>query len=192
MPPSVHTLPGHSHNPLSSYCYFPDHDGFETKKSGEKVILRLRRHPLTNLGWILTVLILAVFPIFFSALPVLTTIPANFREALYLIWYLILTGVAVEGFLLWLFNVYLVTDRRVVEVDFYGLLSKSISDAEIEKIQDVTYRVGGILGTIFHYGDVLIQTASEEGGFKFSSVPNPGKAAKILKDLRDQVGGNPI
>ena len=45
-------LPGHTHNPLTSFCYFPDHVKFVNQDPEERVILLLRKHPITNIRWI--------------------------------------------------------------------------------------------------------------------------------------------
>ena len=52
------------------------------------------------------------------------------------------------------FNVYIVTDERIIDIDFYNLIYKEVSDANIDKIQDVTYKMGGVVRTLFNYGDV--------------------------------------
>ena len=91
-----------------------------------------------------------------------------------------------ENFLGWFFNVYLVTDERVVDVDFYSLLYKQISDAGLEKIQDITYRVKGLAGSLINYGDILIQTAGEQPNIEFEAVPQPAEVVKILNELITQ------
>ena len=89
-----------------------------------------------------------------------------------------------ESFLTWFFNVYIVTDERIIDIDFYNLIYKEVSDANIDKIQDVTYKMGGVIRTLFNYGDVLIQTASEVPNFDFLAVPKPDMIARVLQDLR--------
>jgi hypothetical protein len=91
-----------------------------------------------------------------------------------------------EGFFSWYFNVFFVTNRRIIDVDFFNMVNKRVSDAEIEKIQDVTYSTSGPIGTIFNFGNVLIQTAAEMQELSFERVPNPEKVADILDDLRKQ------
>ena len=62
----------------------------------------------------------------------------------------------------------------------------TLIDANIDKIQDVTYKMGGVIRTLFNYGDVMIQTASEVPNFDFLAVPYPDKVAKVLQDLRTE------
>ena len=61
---------------------------------------------------------------------------------------------------------------------------REISECNIDQIQDVTVRVGGVLRTLFRFGDVYIQTASENPQIEFEAVPNPDGVSKILRELR--------
>jgi len=76
-----------------------------------------------------------------------------------------------------------VTDERVVDVDFKSLVYKNISEAKIDKIEDVTYRQGGLIQSFFDFGTVAIQTAAEKREFEFELVSQPSRLAKILNRL---------
>lgn len=179
-----HFLPGHSHNPFSSFCYYPDKVNFINQDSEEKVILLLRRHPITNLGWILISFLMIIAPSFLSVFSPFTLLPGDYQLVLTLVWYLVTSAFILESFLKWFYNVNIVTDERVIEVDFFNLFYREITDANIDQIQDVTPRVGGGVRTFFNYGDVLIQTASAIPLITFEAVPNPDKVARVLRDLR--------
>lgn len=178
---------GSSHNRLSSFCLYPENIGFETKAEEEKIILMLRQHPIVNLKWIFTTILLLFGPTIFSMLGVFSFLPTGYPFVISLCWYLITSAYAIEGFLNWYFNVYFITTARIVDVDFYNIIDKRVSNAEIEKIEDVSYTTGGVIRTVFNYGDVFIQTAAEVSEFDFRAVPNPEKVVKILDDLRAKV-----
>jgi len=91
-----------------------------------------------------------------------------------------------EKFLSWFFNMTIITDERIVDIDFVNLTSKKVSDADLDKIQDVSFTNAGAIGTIFNYGDVLVQTAAEVSEFIFERVPDPAEVAKILQRLRTE------
>lgn len=182
--------PTQSHNKLSSFCLYPDAVDFETRSDQEKIILLLRQHPIVNFKWILTTLLLITGPTLLNFFGILSSLPTGFPLVITLAWYLVTSAYAIEGFLDWYFNVYFVTTQRVVDVDFYNLIDKRVSDAEIEKIQDVSYATGGVLRTLLNYGDVFIQTAAEVSEFKFEAVPSPEKVVKILDDLRVKYNGS--
>ena len=177
-------LPLQEKYPLSSFLMWPNGVNFETRESEEKIILFLRKHLVTNIPWIITTIIMLLTPIFILNTTVLDSTPSNFRFIFILIWYLITTAYFLESFLTWFLNVYIVTDERIIDIDFYNLIYKEVSDANIDKIQDVTYKMGGVVRTLFNYGDVLIQTASEVPNFDFLAVPHPDKIVKVLQDLR--------
>lgn len=177
-------LPSHKTSPLASFAELPSRVKFETQDNDEKIVLMLRKHFITNLGWIVVSIIMFTVPPYVSQLSLFDSIPGNFMFIFILIWYLIALAYFLESFLTWFFNVYIITDERIIDIDFHNLIYKEVSDANIDKIQDVTYKMGGAIRTMFNYGDVLMQTASEVPNFEFDAVPNPQKVAKILQDLR--------
>lgn len=179
-----HKLSGHSHGIFSSFCYYPDHVKFSSADPEEKVILVLRKHPFTNLKWALSVFFLLFVPAFFPVVFPENLMNEPFVLVVSLVWYLFLAGYTLEKFLTWFFNVNIVTDERVFDVDFATVFSREISDANLDQIQDVTVEVGGALRTFFHFGDVIIQTAAEVPKISFEDVPNPDRVAKILRELR--------
>ena len=169
---------------LSAFNYLPKQVDFETRDKEEKVILLLRKHPLTNFSWIFIVALMIVAPVVLSVFPLLSFLPKEFQLIAVLGWYLITTAFLLENFLTWFFNVNIITDERIIDIDFFNLIYKQVSDTNIDKIQDVTYTMGGVARTLFNYGDVFVQTAAEVPNFDFLAVPNPDKVAKILQDLR--------
>lgn len=183
---SIHKLPGHSHNPLAAYYYKPDNVHLETQEKDEKVVLFLRQHPIVNIPWILIAIGLIFAPTLFTWFPLLSFLPDRFQFAFLLLWYLITTAFVLEKALSWFFNVYVLTDERILDVDFYNLIYREVSDAKIDKIQDVTYKMGGVTSAIFNYGSVYIQTAGTLPNFEFLAVPNPASVAKVLQELRTQ------
>jgi uncharacterized membrane protein YdbT with pleckstrin-like domain len=170
--------------PLASFLMRPNGVSFETREEEEQIILFLRKHFITNIPWIFISFVMFFTPTVVMTTGILETVPANFRFIFMMIWYLVSVAYTLESFLTWFFNVYIITDERIVDVDFYNLTYKEVSDANLDKIEDVTYKMGGVIRTIFNYGDVLIQTAAEVTNFDFLAVPYPDKVVKVLQDLR--------
>jgi hypothetical protein len=179
-----HDLPGHTHNVLASFFYYPDKVDFVNKDPQEVVILLVRRHPLTNVPWIAMTFVMIILPAFLTIMPFFEGIPGDFQLVLTIIWYMITVAFILEKFLAWFFNVNIVTDERIIDVDFVNLVYREITDADIEQIQDVTVEMGGTIRTLFNYGDLLIQTASEMPKTRFEAIPHPDQVAKILRELR--------
>lgn len=172
-----------AHSRFSAFCLYPDDIDFETREDNERIILMLRHHPIVNIRWILISIILLTGPTLLSVFGVFSLLPSGFPLVITLAWYLFVGAYAIEGFLSWCFNVYIVTTMRIVEINFSNLINKKVSDAEVTKIQDVSYTLGSFMRTMFNFGNVFIQTAADVQEFKFDSVPNPEKVAKILDDF---------
>lgn len=171
---------------VTSFASLPIGVHFETQEPQEKIILLLRMHWITNVSWIATAVVMIFAPIILRYFPLFDFLPLRYQFMGLIIWYLLTTAFVIEQFLTWFFNVYIITDERIVDIDFYGLLHREMSDAKIDKIQDVSVRWPGIASTIFNYGDIFIQTASERPRFEFHAVPSPERVAKILQGLRTQ------
>src|SRR3990167_2161489 len=87
-----HDIPGHSHNPLSAFCYLPDKINFETKDQEEIVILLLRKHFITNIGWIIILLLMIAAPLVLRFFPIIAFLPENYQLVAILGWYLLTTA----------------------------------------------------------------------------------------------------
>lgn len=172
------------HNPLSSFIYCPKNATFSSKDPEEKVILILRKHPITNLGTIIIGIIMIIAPSVLSVFPIIDFLPGRFKFIAVVIWYLITVAFLFEKFLTWFFNVNIITDERLFDVDFVHLTYREMTDANIDQIQDVTVRMGSVIRTIFNYGDIVIQTAAEIPQIEFDAIPQPDRVAKILRELR--------
>ncbi len=168
---------------FSWYIPKPKRMTFSEQEKDEHLILVLRQHPVTQLKWFLLAVILALMPFLFISTGVFDFLPDRFYFAGFIGWYLVITGYVIEALLKWFYNVYIITDERIVDVDFHSLLSRNISSAKIDKIEDVTAITTGLLATVFDYGNVEIQTAAEQREFEFEGIPNPNKVATLINEL---------
>ncbi len=170
-------------NPLSAFLPKPIQIYFDSQLNEEKVVLMLRRHPVTQIKKIFIALIIFLMPILFFASPILDFFPINFKVAFIVGWYMLLLSFILESFLIWFFNVFIVTDERIIDVDFLNLIFKNITSAKIDNIEDITAETGGILGSVVDYGTVYVQTAGEKPQIEFEDVPHPAKVVAILNEL---------
>jgi hypothetical protein len=84
-------------------------------------------------------------------------------------------------------NIQIITNERIVDITQNSLVNHTISELHLSHIEDVTSEVKGILGTMFNYGNVYVQTAGAVDRFTFSRVPNPAKTEKLILDLYEQL-----
>ncbi len=167
----------------------------------EQRVLEVRKHWFALMNHFVIAFFAAIIPPVviagFNALPVSFGIEGNDTYALlfmYTLWLMLIW--------LWLFfewtdyylDVWIVTDQKVISVDQQHLFVREISTLQLDKIQDVTVEVKGIIPTLFHFGDILIQTAGEKREFLMLKIAEPQKVKDsivhvIEKYNREHFGG---
>lgn len=173
---------------LTSYLVAPKKVHFETQGQDEKILLLLRKHPITQAPWI-------AFAVFFLLVPLIgiplllelevlpNFVTGGFLAFIVVFWYVIIFGYAFVRFLLWFFNVNIVTDQRIVDIDFPHLLFKESTATRISQIEDITHRRGGFARTIFDFGDVFVQTAGAMPNIEFLDIPRPNTVVRRIVDV---------
>jgi hypothetical protein len=182
----IYGLLGHSKSSFSSFLVRPKVLTFSERDDDEEIILALRPHWFTNVSWILTTIAMIFLPLIFKYFTFLAFLPLNYRLIALLFWFLITFIFAFEKFLGWYFDLYILTNERVIDISFNNLLNKKFAEADIGMIQDASSSVKGVAGTMFNYGTILIQTASEVNQIIFDYIPNPEKVIKVLQKLREE------
>lgn len=180
-------------NPLTCFAVSPDGVRFETQEADEELELFLRQHIIVLLPPGLIVLLLlfspgVLIPFLVTFLPF--TLPSGYLAVATVFWYVFTFGFALVSFLRWYFNLYIVTNERVVDIDFIHLLYKEFSEARLTDVQDITYRRAGIFASLFDYGNVFIQTAGTQANFEFLAVPNPSRVVEIMSGLMEKAKRN--
>ena len=189
----VYDILGHTKSPLSSFLVKPKILKFSEQDETEQILLAVRSHWVTNFSWMTVSFIMILVPFLFKFFSFLDFLPNQYGFPLVFFWYLVTFIYSFENFLSWYFDLFIITNERVVDIDFNNLLNKHFAETDLSMIQDVSSSVRGVLGTFFNYGDVLIQTASEINQINFDRVANPEKILKLLKEVRDlqeNQGGN--
>ncbi len=162
---------------------------YEGKDADENIIFVIRRSSITNFPWILTAFVLAFVPFF--ADPLLHSLQSNgdpllsgpFLGALTMFWFLFTFGYFLTNFLNWYFNILIVTNKKIIDMDFNGLTYKNISQTTLDNVEDVTSNITGPFGTIFNIGTLLIQTAGEQHEFEFTDMADPTTISDAIGDL---------
>jgi membrane protein YdbS with pleckstrin-like domain len=173
---------------FTSFCQDPDDITFENQEEDEKVLLFIRKDLITNLPWIAIGLVLIIAPLIIISIAnffriSLFFLPSSYSLVISVSYYLLISIFLYINFITWYFNINLVTEKRIVEVDFQGIVYKEVSATKLTLVQDVSYTQSGVIRTIFNYGDVLVQTAGTIDNFTFDAVPRPDDAVHIVEDL---------
>lgn len=173
-----------SDNFFSAFITKPKKIRLDIQNKDEKIVLVLRQHIATQIKSIffLCIGILAI-PTILGFSGFMGALPTKFVGAFYIFWVALSFCLFTRSFLIWLFNVYIITDERIIDVDFTSMISFNVANAKIENIEDVTATTSGPMAAIFDYGTILIQTAGEKTEFEFEGVPHPAKVTKLLSEL---------
>lgn len=188
----VYDITGHTKHPLSSLLINPDVFTFEEKAQQEKVLVVARSHWVTNVGWIVTAILMFLAPSFLNLIPLSSDIATRYKILGGFLWFLVTFAFVFERFLSWYFDVIVITDKRVIDIDFDNLLSKKFAQANILMIQDLTFKVTGFAQTMFNFGDVFVQTAAEVPQLTLERVPQPQKIIMVLQMLKEELGGKNV
>lgn len=165
---------------------------FPSQLETETVYLLVRSHWVSLFLKVLVWLFFAVALVLFNRfartyLPVIFEDSwANITTLGIQIYTLFLTLALFLIFVFYYLNFQIITNIRIVDITQVGLFSHTISELHIDKIEDATSRISGVLGTIFNYGDVNIQTAGAVERFEFDNVPDPAGIKKLILDLYEK------
>jgi hypothetical protein len=175
-----------SHKLFHSFCLRPNIH-FSAQEEGEKIILIVRSHPLTQLSWIangviLFIVLITIDFVLYNSTTIAQFIMINFLSVIMILSYLWF------NFLAYYFNVGIITDKRVIDVDFNSILYREINEAQLNKIEDVTSKSSGYIASVFDYGDIFIQTAGTIANIELIKVPKPTQAERIISDMMEKHG----
>jgi len=156
----------------------------------EKVVLEVRRH------W-LVLFLQSSFLILFLAAPLVVWIlavndgvvfsPSDMATFIFSVALWFLTGWLLF-FVVWTkyyLGVWVVTDRRIIHVEQKHLFSREVSECRLDKVQDVTVEVHGIIPTFLRFGNIEVQTAAETPVFIMKSIPHPDKVKEAIFNQHD-------
>ena len=154
----------------------------------ERVIFKTHPH------WLFVVVpevgLAAVDILIFKFLPFLLEGQAIFQQTILLLLGAACSFVMTVIFLDWICINYYLTNLRLIEER--GIIGKRIMSIWLDKVQDVTCKFG-ILGRIFGFGDIEIQSAGTYGKIVFGFLPSPRELQqKIERAILDLHGQHPF
>jgi len=83
-------------------------------------------------------------------------------------------------------DVFIISDKKIVDVEQKGLFIREVSELKYEKIQDVSVEVKGLIPTVLNYGDLYIQTAGEKERFVFRAMADPYTIKNLIMGLQKE------
>ena len=166
-----------------------------TLDNDEKIILEVRKHWFVFLAQSLPLVFLVFFPliikIILSALGLSDIVMfgkhaqafVTMMTALW-VWF-----IGVAFFILWTdyyLDILILTNKRIIDIEQKGFFAREISTFRLDRIQDITVDVNGVIPTFFDFGDIHIQTAGEVPEIGVKSIPDPHKVREIVSRAQDE------
>ena len=150
-------------------------------EENEVKVYEVRKHWLIFAFEILATILMALIPLlvvsylfkFGIDFSFLGEHPYAFMAAVYSLWVFILWMFSFVFWTNYYLDVWIITDKKIVDIEQHGLFKREISFMQVDKIQDVTYGIDGFWATLLNYGDVKVQTAGAVGFFTIKGIPNP-------------------
>ncbi|MCK9352076.1 MAG: PH domain-containing protein [Candidatus Paceibacterota bacterium] len=163
-------------------------------EQNEKILLHARRHWFFLFQKILSLIPLVVIPVIVIFSVPMTVDSFSFSEksgVALIIFFLFswLLCIWITSFIMWTdfyLDVLIVTDHRVINVEQKALFSRETSSLHLDKIQDVSVDVHGVIATFLSFGTLRIQTAGETGEFGIKGIKEPDQVKKIILEQHEK------
>jgi len=159
----------------------------------EKIIYSIRRHPFAFVPSILILTAMAIIPpllliLFRSALDVIINPTYTDWIAVGLgCYYLFFLTVGLVFWIDYYYDLYIVTDAHILDIDQSSLLSRRVAHISLARAQDVTSKIRGFWQNLLDFGPILIQTAGHEEDILLEDVPHANDVAAKIMHLHDEL-----
>ena len=168
-------------------------------EDGEKIMKVVRKHYFVLLPAVFMLLVLAFAPYIMHAF--FTSSIFNMGEAVasnmgawverwkvfaYSIWLLILWIIFFIEWTNYYLDLWIITDKRILDVEQHGFFNREVTSFRFEQIQDITVETKGIIETVFHYGTLHIETAGHDRDIIIKDAHNPEDARSLILSMQLQ------
>lgn len=169
-------------------------------EEGEKRLAIVRRHWFVMLPAIIATSLAAVFPVIIyqvlisGLLPLGQSLGAYLAEFasrwslfVYSLWLLILWVAFFVEWTDYYLDLWIVTDRRVIDIEQKGFFHREVTSFSFRQIQDITIETRGIIQTFFKFGTLHIQTAGHDRDILINSAENPEDVRTLVLKYQEKL-----
>jgi len=157
---------------------------------GEHVVREVRKHWFLFASGLLPYAILMAIP--FAMPNLLMLFPAFAKyvaifdyssplaRALLGTWLLIVWTGAWSAFTRHFLDAWVLTNKRLVDIDQKGYFSRQVSSLLLSRVQDVTITVKGVLPSLLGIGTINVQSAGATEEFTMRGIPRPEQMRDLI------------
>lgn len=160
-------------------------------EEGEHIVAKVHRHWIFIAARIAGLAVMLVLPwvvvVLLARVNILSLVGATTSSyiVLWALWGLVLWGVFWQFWTTYYMDIWVITNKRIIDIDYLRLFDSNIAMLRLERVQDITTHVQGVFGTLLKYGKVVVQTAGSDKEFVMNQIAHP----ELLRDIiSKQVG----
>ncbi len=167
----------------------------------ESIVRVVRKHWFILMVQIVSIIFLALAPFFLLGVMwvsgVTATLPLDFSmwysaagflgAAWLLISWMLLFNILTDYYL----DMWIITNKRVITIDQRGFFNRSVASFRLERLQDITVEIKGIIATMLDFGTIKADTASHTDAFVIFGIPNPREIKSLIQENADRMLENP-
>ena len=148
-------------------------------EEGEVVLAKVHRHWLFIAGRVVLLAFFLAVPLVLipvlERLNILTVaeVSGGTLLTLWALWALVGWAIFWQFWTTYYMDIWVVTNRRIIDIDYQRLFDRNIAMLRLDRVQDVTTQVTGVLGTLLKYGSVIVQTAGSDKEFVIDQISDP-------------------
>jgi len=161
----------------------------------ERVLMKVKRHWFT-----ITLEASGLFSMFFIPLVLCAVIVKSDFEflkistgspflvtALFSMWALFVWLLFCKIWTDYILDIWIITDKSLIDVEQKGLFNREVSTLRLDKIQDISVHIVGIVPSFLKFGEIRVQTAGSSKEFVMRDIENPYLVKGLLLRLHDEM-----
>lgn len=152
-------------------------------KEEEEIVAVIRKHWASFIKQIIITFLILVIPFFF----IFFFFSRWWTMLIFLVWFCVGAGYGLYSWFVWYFDSLIITNQRIINIDQKRLFSKSVSEASLSNIQDITYEISGLMASIFSFGSVYVETAGAKSKIKIRNVARPGEVQEMIFEVKKKI-----
>jgi hypothetical protein len=166
-------------------------------EDGEDILTVVRKHWFVLASELAGVVFMALFAIILlnvflgvsGAYGVLTVDTSAYTPEITFLTTLWLLFSVCGGFVVWthyFLDLWIITDRRIISAEQVHFFNRNVAIFRLERLQDIEFKIKGLIPTFFNYGTISAQTAGHmEANFTSNGMPNPDVLQSTIQKAMD-------
>jgi hypothetical protein len=103
------------------------------------------------------------------------------------LWFLMTT---IAAYMIWThyyLDLWIITDRRIIMIDQVRFFDRRVSSFRLERLQDLSVVMSGIIETFLNFGSIRAQTAAtRDDHFRMNGLPDPRSILGVIQSATDR------